>query len=188
MQKLQFQSEKYNIIFITKNMTTEHRESDSAGQQMIDDLRERELTQRLHLLKLLQDYVPDLPEEHLKAIASQFELVEFDAGDRIVVQGEPGNAMYLLTQGRVQVVFTPFEGAFGAPSEELAILGEGDLLGEMALVFNQPRSATAVALEAVKAFSLTRDSSIRLQAFFPAFWGQVELVAERRLKENQQPT
>lgn len=169
-------------------MTTESRESNLPGQQLIDDLRGRELAQRLQLLKLLQGYVPDLPERDLEAIANQFEPVKFDEGDRIVVQGEPGNAMYLITQGRAQVVFTPFGGAFGAPPQELAILKEGDLLGEMALVFNQPRSATAVALERVKAFSLSRDSSIHVQAFYPAFWGQVEVVAEERQRINEQST
>lgn len=170
-------------------MTTENLPgSADTDQQLILDIREQELAQRLHLLKLLQGYAPDLPEEHLEAIASQFEPVEFNEGHRIVVQGEPGYAMYLITQGRAQVVFTPFGGAFGAPSEELAILKEGDLLGEMALVFNQARSATAVALEPVKAFSLSRDSYYRLQALFPAFWGQVELVAEERQRINQQLT
>jgi len=170
-------------------MTTESSlGSDPAESQLVLDMREREQLRRLQLLKLLQGYVPDLPEQTLGAIASQFAPVEFNEGHRITVQDEPGNAMYLITKGTVQVLFTPFGGAFGASPQELARLGEGDLLGEMALVFNQPRSATAVALEPVEAFSLSWDSWIRLQALYPAFAAKVQEVAENRQRENEQST
>ena len=165
-------------MLIAQNMTTEN----NLG------LREKEPTKRLSLSRFLRGYVPKLPKKDLKAIAGEFKPVKFNKGDRIVGQGEPGDAMYLITRGRAQVLFTPLGGAFGTPSEEVAILEKGALLGEMALVFNQPRSATAVALEPVEAFSLSRDSGIYLQALFPAFWSQVKVVAENRQRENQQPT
>jgi CRP-like cAMP-binding protein len=72
------------------------------------------------------------------------ELVEvsgelsFGAGQPIVLQGQVGNGLYIIVSGRARVV---------RGETELAQLGPGDLFGELAVIDQQPRSASAYAVE-----------------------------------------
>jgi CRP/FNR family transcriptional regulator, cyclic AMP receptor protein len=62
-------------------------------------------------------------------------------GEPIFREGDPGDAMYVVHDGRVMISkFIP-----GAGEEALAFLERGDWFGEMALIDNQPRSADAKA-------------------------------------------
>lgn len=62
-------------------------------------------------------------------------------GEMLFHEGEPGDAMYIVLEGRMMISkLIP-----GAGEEALAFLERGDYFGEMALIDNQPRSATAKA-------------------------------------------
>jgi CRP-like cAMP-binding protein len=63
------------------------------------------------------------------------------AGETLFREGDPGDAMYIVLQGRVRIS----KQIPGAGEEALAILERGDYFGEMALIDRQPRSADAVA-------------------------------------------
>ena len=62
---------------------------------------------------------------------------EFQAGKTIFEKGQPGDALYVILGGEILIHDGP---------RELAKLTRGDLFGEMALVSNQPRSASARAV------------------------------------------
>lgn len=66
----------------------------------------------------------------------------FPAGAQIFTEGELGQFAYAIERGKVEITTTS-QGRRVA----LAKLGDGDLLGEMALLDDSPRSATAIALE-----------------------------------------
>lgn len=71
------------------------------------------------------------------------KLEEFKRGGVIFRQGEPGDCMYDIHSGRVGIFFD-----YGGPGEKkLAELNPGEFFGEMGLLDNEVRSATAVALE-----------------------------------------
>lgn len=70
----------------------------------------------------------------------------FAAGEVIYAQGEAGQGMLLILSGTVEVHVDTPEGP-----RALARFGAGDFLGDMALISNQPRAATARALTAVTA-------------------------------------
>ena len=72
-------------------------------------------------------------------------------GDIIFKEDEIGLAMYIIWSGRVAVV----KGGLESPTV-LGYRGVGEIIGEMGLLENRPRSATVVALEEVRALSLTR--------------------------------
>jgi CRP-like cAMP-binding protein len=68
--------------------------------------------------------------------------VPFGVGQDLFREGQPPRDAYLIERGRVQISKTS--------GEEKIILGyreAGDVVGEMALIDNQPRSATATAVE-----------------------------------------
>ena len=69
----------------------------------------------------------------------------FKAGDVIFNEGDdPKGEAFLVHEGKVEV-----RKQFGAESRLLVVLGKGQLLGELALFTNAPRSATAIAAEPV---------------------------------------
>jgi len=70
---------------------------------------------------------------------------EYRAGDVLFREGERGDVMYVIQSGLVQVVKR-----VGEEERPLATLGRGEFLGEMAILNNKPRSATAVVLEDAK--------------------------------------
>lgn len=62
-------------------------------------------------------------------------------GDTIVRQGDAGNAMYVIQDGEVEVVRS-----YNGTTVRLAVLGQGDIFGELSLFGNNKRSATVRAL------------------------------------------
>jgi CRP-like cAMP-binding protein len=76
------------------------------------------------------------------------------AGAILVSQDEPGDAMFLIAEGRVRVAL------FGENGRELTLstLARGDIFGEMALLDGRPRSANVVAVEDTSLLALSRDA------------------------------
>jgi CRP/FNR family transcriptional regulator, cyclic AMP receptor protein len=70
---------------------------------------------------------------------------EYGAGDVLFHEGERGSEMYVIQSGIVQIVKR-----VGAEERPLASLGRGEFVGEMAILNDKPRTATAVVLEDAK--------------------------------------
>lgn len=83
---------------------------------------------------------------------------KFAAGEMIFRAGDPGDGFYTVESGRVQI-----SAAIGNnETRVLATIGPGDFFGEMAVLDDAPRSATARAEEATTAFFLSRDELLDL--------------------------
>jgi signal transduction histidine kinase len=82
----------------------------------------------------------------------------FRAGEVLFAAGDPGDGFYIIDQGRVQV----FAAADGGEPRLLATLGPGETVGEMAVVDDGPRSATARAETDTDARHVTREQLLRL--------------------------
>ena len=65
------------------------------------------------------------------------------AGETLFYQGDPGNAVYVIESGTVRIYVHAEEGQ----EVSVVLCGPGDLIGEMSLLDQLPRSATAVATE-----------------------------------------
>ena len=72
-------------------------------------------------------------------------------GQMVFVEGEMGEAMYIIWSGRAAVI----KGDLQAPIV-LGYRGPGEIIGEMALLENRPRSASVVALENMRLLSISR--------------------------------
>ena len=77
-------------------------------------------------------------------------LVTYRDGEHIFRQGEPGEEMFIIQDGEVEIVF---EGEDGDVIQ-LATLERGDFFGEMSLLESQPRSATVRAVGPTKLLAI----------------------------------
>lgn len=79
-------------------------------------------------------------------------------GEVLMRQGEPADSMYLVASGRLQVRLVRADGTDTAVAE----VGRGELVGEMALLTDSPRSATVVALRDSHLLRLSTDAFARV--------------------------
>jgi len=76
------------------------------------------------------------------ALANLFQRESVKTGETIIEENALGQALYLIQSGRVGI----FKGE-GDTAEEIAILGAGELFGEMSLIENELTSASVIAAE-----------------------------------------
>lgn len=101
----------------------------------------------------------------------------FAAGDYIVREGEAGDRVFFICEGRVQIVK-----AHGSSLPvTLAEMGPGDHFGEMSLVESVARSASVVATEPVRVFTLKSVNFYKLYMKQPGQYGIVVLNIARDL-------
>lgn len=84
-----------------------------------------------------------LRDDQLEAIAVLSQRLVFKVGEPLFREGDPGDALYIVESGRVELQRTRKDGTRAV----LATVCAGALLGEMSLINIEPRSATGVALE-----------------------------------------
>jgi CRP-like cAMP-binding protein len=77
----------------------------------------------------------------------------FQAGDIIFAEYEPGDTFYMIQSGRVELVKI-----MGGIENTLDILQSSEMFGEMAILDNSPRSATAIALDTVEVLEFNRQN------------------------------
>jgi CRP/FNR family transcriptional regulator, cyclic AMP receptor protein len=92
----------------------------------------------------------ELSRRELRNLADAGIQRDYPAGTVMVEQGETGVGLYVLIKGRAQVEQHLPDGA----DRQLALLGRGDMFGEMALLDSSPRSASVVAKEDTSALVL----------------------------------
>ena len=80
-----------------------------------------------------------------------------EAGRVIFKEGEPGDTMYIIQKGRVKITKR-----VDNVEKILMVLGKGDFFGEMALIRNTPRTATATAVDTCELLAFNRDGFLSM--------------------------
>ncbi|MDJ0765075.1 MAG: cyclic nucleotide-binding domain-containing protein [Myxococcota bacterium] len=152
-----------------------------------------ETTQTASRIENIVDYpktvppIPILSTVTSQAFARLFEkltLKQFVPGDFVIRQGEPGQEIYFLARGTVDVVC---KGGDPAPDEDLvhlARLGPGSLFGEMALVSTDPRSASVICETPVDALQLKRADIEVLSEKLPTVAAAMKRFTRERMIHN----
>jgi CRP/FNR family cyclic AMP-dependent transcriptional regulator len=93
------------------------------------------------------------PETDLERLALLLRERRFARGAVILMQGDPGDALFLVADGQVKVVLIGEDGR----EVILSVLGPGSFFGEMALLDGEPRSAHVIAMEDAVLLQLRRE-------------------------------
>lgn len=112
----------------------------------------------INLLKKLEIF-RDLSSFETAKVGKLLKAVDFKKGDRIVSQGEKGDSLFIVKSGEAIVTRDDGQGK----EETLAVLGEGDHFGEIAIIDLQPRSADVSAMMDSKFLEIKRKD---LEALF----------------------
>ncbi|MGC2854149.1 cyclic nucleotide-binding domain-containing protein [Novispirillum sp. DQ9] len=75
----------------------------------------------------------------------------FQPGERLFREGDPAECAYVIVDGRVEI-----SKAVRDDTHVLAVVGKGEIVGEMSLIDDQPRSATARAVGSVTCIVVSR--------------------------------
>ncbi len=136
-------------------------------------------SQRDDLLdRLLADYLGPLDDTALGALRQHLEWVELPAGGRLMAQGEEGDALYIAVSGRLRAYARDGDGQ----ERVLREMGRGQVIGEMALFTQAPRSATVVAVRDATLVRLDRAAWAHLMQTAPALSALVTRQALLRLQ------
>ena len=109
------------------------------------------------------DTFSSLPIDVLQMIESQMFRQRYQAGDYVLRQGEPGGSLLVICDGVVEISTDDGE----AGHHFIGRISTGQVIGEMSLLTDEPRTADAVAKTEVTALVLTADLFHKLALEYP---------------------
>jgi CRP-like cAMP-binding protein len=120
----------------------------------------------------------ELPEPGLQMLAERGRPKHFATGTVIMRQGDASDTLHVITRGRVRVD----RDQTGDTPLVLAELGVGDVIGEMGLLDNAPRSATVTALEDTETLEIHATVMALVVMEFPQVAAALLRTLSRRLR------
>jgi CRP-like cAMP-binding protein len=152
----------------------------SLGLSRVLSERLAEMDQRFaesHLRGL--ELLSGLSSSQLEDVSRRLKPVRYRQGEVIIREGDPGDEMFFIESGRVQV-----ERGEGSNAIVIAELGAGNLFGEMALLTGSPRAASIIALSDMELWALPQADFEDLVTAYP----NLALALSRLLSERLRST
>ncbi len=128
----------------------------------------------LNILKKIP-LLQGLTEQQHMSIVDHIKMEYFPVAYMIFEKGAQGNALYLIKSGQVKIV---------DEGKELAVLGEGDFFGEIALLESAARMANAITLSDCEIFVLQSEDFQLLLEKEPEIALKVNEAYTSRKSEN----
>jgi CRP-like cAMP-binding protein len=119
-----------------------------------------------------------LPSEVLEALVENLALISLERGQVLFREGEPSDALYVVVEGELS-----FQNE-RPPRVELARVGPGSFIGEVALIVDQPRSATVTALSPAELLRIDRVTLSRVLADHGEMLGAILRFVRIRLVDR----
>jgi CRP/FNR family transcriptional regulator len=133
------------------------------------------------------DLFSGLRKKELKELATSCREGNYSPGSVLISQGEKGLGLFILTKGTVRITRANNP---GGSEEVLGTAGVGDVIGEMALLDDMPRSATVTAVDDVTVLVLPfwefRITMRRILRSDPDVGLELLAVLSRRLRKAEQ--
>ena len=118
----------------------------------------------------------------VRRLASDSRELRFAGGEPVIRQGEPGDSMFIVLDGNVEVTATEE----GSMAVVVARLGPGDYFGEMSLMTGAARTATVVALAETRVLEVRKDAFAGIVAEQPELLEKLSEALADRLEERRQ--
>ncbi|MBD3421205.1 MAG: cyclic nucleotide-binding domain-containing protein [Chitinivibrionales bacterium] len=117
-------------------------------------------------------------EENMAEQQADQVLTRFKRGDCFFRQHDVSNELYIIKSGRVKIFKTE-----GDIEVELATVGVGEVVGEVAAIDGGPRSASVVALDETEAYVVRKESFRSTFGSIPEWFKKITMILVQRLRE-----
>jgi CRP/FNR family cyclic AMP-dependent transcriptional regulator len=130
-----------------------------------------------------------LTREALALIAQATSEEAHATGTKLFQYGDPGDKLFIILEGKVRIS----REVAGMGEEALAVLGPGEVFGEMSLLDESPRSADARVHERCRALVITKESFddllfIHKDLAYEVLWNCVRILSVRLRETNEKLT
>mgnify|MGYP000224074734 FL=1 len=115
----------------------------------------------------------------LKLMAFASERVTYKPGQLLFKQGERGDAAFIVLKGTADVLINAAKGPL-----KVASLSENEIIGEIAILCDIPRTATVEAATELTTLKITADLFFRMLMDFPEMGVEVMRVLAHRLEQT----
>src|SRR5204863_671419 len=113
-----------------------------------------------------------LPAAAMQALMEKLEAKSFEKGELILREGDPAGPMFIIQEGHVRI----YSGRDGQVQNR-AFLRQGEFFGELSILTNAPRAASAQALTECRLLAMAPETVREMNRQFPDF---ARLMEERR--------
>lgn len=131
-------------------------------------------------MKAVPSLFADFSRDELQEVIAGMEVRTYGPADLLCREGEPGDSLLCITDGKVEVSTKAPDGQ----DVVLKQLGPGDFFGEVAFLTGKARTATITALEPVEALELTKERMLEVIARYPHVEKVMEEYRQRRAQET----
>lgn len=121
-----------------------------------------------------------LDQETTRALRAAMVEVRMRRGEVLFNEGEPGDRVYVIAEGKIKLGHSASDGR----ETIIAILGPGEMLGELALFDPGPRTATATAIAPTRLLELRHDDLTTFLRGRPELSAQLLQSLARRLRRT----
>ena len=141
------------------------------------------LDQEVDILRRIPMFAKIEPAK-LKLMAFASERLTFRKGQSLVTQGETGNSAFIIVEGTADVVVDTPDGQV-----TVAAMGPNDIVGDIAILIDVPRTATVTATSKLVALKVTKELFFRMVIDFPQMGVEImRELAQRLVKTTAQLT
>ncbi|MDO5049139.1 MAG: Crp/Fnr family transcriptional regulator [Actinomycetaceae bacterium] len=123
-----------------------------------------------------------LDEEQQRSLRAKMGQTTLRRGEVLFEEGEQGNRLYIITEGKVKLGHTSLDGR----ENLLAVLGPGEIIGELTLFDPGPRSTTATAVSPVTLLHLDHADLIGILDTNPTMGKHMLRALARRLRRTNE--
>lgn len=142
----------------------------SQQKEASDKLKALIMARQIKKIELFKD----ADKNFFEAISKELKSIVFQRGKDIIKEGQIGHNMFLIIRGKVEVYKEGFS----------TTLSSGDIFGESALIYEEPRNASVRTLSFCELYSLERDVFLKIASNFPSVSYKIKELAKARLAES----
>jgi CRP/FNR family cyclic AMP-dependent transcriptional regulator len=154
----------------------------------LSPLSEPPLTEREEQLARIA-FFDGLTREALALIAHATTEESHATGTKLFQYGDPGDRLFVILEGKVRIS----REVAGMGEEALAVLGPGEVFGEMSLLDESPRSADARVHERCRMLVITKEAFddllfLHKELAYEVLWNCVRILSSRLRETNEKLT
>ena len=123
-----------------------------------------------------------LDDDSAREVMASMDAVRMERGDVLFHEGDQGDRLYVITEGKIKLGCTSTDGR----ENLLAILGPGEMFGELSLFDPGPRTATATAVAETQLIGLGNDQLRQLLGSHPRIAATLLAALARRLRRTNE--